>query len=211
MIDVYIFGGNRKQYLPYQLDHIHKYVKDLGDINYIQGPRSERKQLASQSEFHDLSEFEVKDFRLYNGHVPPHTKAFRFEMIVGFIMDYYARCPTLFLHGDTIPIEEVSVDWLNETGCARTWNPYYQWALINPGFDFTEGENCSLWPNFPIWHERLNMQIYYPSFLHMDDYSTDTEERIQEKIEFAKKSYGLGKPKGEVKWDAVDAQTGRIK
>jgi len=187
---VYIFGGERTDYLALQIAAIRQHVPDLSDIRYLQGPLHSSLAVSSASTFTEQLPVDVVDVRISPHEVPVNIKPIRLRNLIRHCMENFDNSRSLFLHGDTVPFDTIDADaLLNGHGSAGAWGFSRQWFLAESadGMDdvhkhnvrsFTKPQWEAMFPGIPM----QLMQIYDPSFLHFDNYSVDDQETINNKV-----------------------------
>ncbi len=186
-MNVYIFGGEKRDYLPYQEFFLKKNLKDLDNIFYLQGPYYYKKTLAFSQKF-EQSQF--IDLQIDNSYVQPTVKPQLLERIIRHVLNKHADGWSLFLHADCFLIEKTNLkELLGEFQGVGSFGFGAQWTLTHP--DILSNTRTDLLKNqffnvkdvtlqIPI--DGINVQLYAPYFIHLDDFMVDNQDTIDRKV-----------------------------
>ena len=188
---VYIFGGERTDYLELQVDMIRKHVPDLTEIRYLQGPLHGNREVSSASAFTESLPEGVVDVRVSDHEVRPAIKPVRLRNLIEHCLLHYDDSRSLFLHGDCLPFDTVDAEKIlnghQSAGC-RAFSR--QWFLTE-GYEGRQDTQIYSVQSFTKrqWEVSVGdiplqlMQLYFPVFFHFDNYSMDNQETIDLKVQ----------------------------
>ena len=186
-MNVFILGGDRRHYLPLQLEAIRENVIDLDDVVYVQGPFHEHSLLAPARQPHAVTG--LYNRVINNWDVSPKLKHWRLPETVACVLKKFHAGKSLILHGDCWPILPVSAESiLGEKHAQWSNSPSLCWSCFR-GFSQQLSGNwwrdlegrapgCGAIPR----REFFPIGFGWPGFIHADDLSTDHESVIAQKV-----------------------------
>jgi hypothetical protein len=176
---VFIVGGENKTYLSFQLFQLRKLAVDLEQIVYVTTHDHQR----DSPDDHDCIHLAMRN-------IPARSKSPWIQDIQAAICaKFTGGHDALILHGDTIPIATVDSDILKrKREAAYIPCVHAQWMLTNSkiGHQLTGRKDVTRWKMDQTSVGAFRMGLAYPSFIHLDNLSTDSIETCNQKLEALK-------------------------
>jgi hypothetical protein len=190
-MNVYIFGGEKQQYLSTQLEYIRANIFGCNEIIYVSGPVS-ASRMTSSSRSHVAPS---QPIAVLNLDTRPRLKHFRIRDSINHICaNYLGNEYAMFLHGDMIPIATLDCDMVLDSNLsAKVRGHSVQFCLTREGIghEMLETRNVKIWGMGPLAIGSHECQLVSPGFVHLDNYSTDSDDVVLEKLEAFKAAYPL--------------------